>query len=795
MKGELVARLDAMCLEGVHHRVHAEHSVRLAFLQSFRCESSPGSLLSRLLSYVSFYLGQCIRFSSRRLFVIVLLALTLPVAACTDAPSQAEIKKARKITDFHEIPGITKQEIAAIQELAASRASFSGAVMVGSDCFYANDGHLQGFSILTYAWLSEIFKIPFTPVVTQWDALLTGLESVAYDFSVDIPTNWKSDERYHVTDATVEKATRLYVSPLLNRAMLQQKYSPPRYGYLDLRGKQERISAYIDRPIVLVPVSSLVVAQSMLLSGELDAFVDSETAETVIKKYSSIESIPSLSYSTVSLATCNPELAPVVSAVQKCLTAGGGFYLNQLQTQGSYQYLRHKLQERLTDEERDFLKTHQRPDAAIRTGIDYDNYPYSFYNEQEKAWQGIAVDLLAEMHKITGLHFTFANSSTTDWPTLRAMLKDGRLSMTTELIRTPERKGSFLWSSTPYLADAYALLSMTELPDLNVSQIPLARVGLISGTAYAEAFQEMFPNHKHITYYNNKIEALDALERGDVDLLMMTRSLLLSASNYLERTGYKINLKFKRLYESYFGFNNNEAVLCSIISKSLLLLDTRTVSESWIRKVFDYRGALARVQVPYLFAVSGILLLVLALLFLMYRTKTKRLAEAIRKKSRELRERTLLAYTDALTGIYNRSKFDKELLLYCEQGESFCILLLDIDHFKAINDTHGHLVGDIVLSGVAEVVLKNIRSQDVFARWGGEEFVLLRTKNPAKGTDLAERLRRGLETQEFDTVGHITVSLGIAAYRPEDTPTTLLQRVDEALYAAKEAGRNTIRFL
>jgi hypothetical protein len=123
--------------------------------------------------------------------------------------------------------------------------------------------------------------------------------------------------------------------------------------------------AYIDRPIVLVPVSSLVAAQNMLLSGELDAFVGSETAETIIKKYSSIEPIPSLSYSTVSLATCNPELAPIVSAVQKYLAAGGSFYLNQLQTQGIYQYLRDKLQEILTDEEKAFPQTHKNTDSAI----------------------------------------------------------------------------------------------------------------------------------------------------------------------------------------------------------------------------------------------------------------------------------------------------------------------------------------------------------------------------------------------------------------------------------------------
>lgn len=129
-------------------------------------------------------------------------------------------------------------------------------------------------------------------------------------------------------------------------------------------------------------------------------------------------------------------------------------------------------------------------------------------------------------------------------------------------------------------------------------------------------------------------------------------------------------------------------------------------------------------------------------------------------------------------------------------GESLSIVMLDIDHFKRINDTYGHLFGDDVLREVAEVLLTNVRQTDLAARYGGEEFiVLLPNTEGARAMAIAERVRRGVEAAAFDHEGtslQVTVSLGVASFKPEIDMTShmFIDRVDRALYCSKRDGRN-----
>jgi len=156
-----------------------------------------------------------------------------------------------------------------------------------------------------------------------------------------------------------------------------------------------------------------------------------------------------------------------------------------------------------------------------------------------------------------------------------------------------------------------------------------------------------------------------------------------------------------------------------------------------------------------------------------------------------------VAEKDDLTQIYNRSKFNKVLSLALRKAEiykeSFTIILLDIDHFKQVNDQYGHNIGDQVLVQLALLVKSQLRSQDIFARWGGEEFVILSkdsTRNDSYA--LADRLRESIESFPFDEVGRITCSFGVSQYEKNDNATVLLKRVDEALYRAKNNGRNRV---
>lgn len=155
------------------------------------------------------------------------------------------------------------------------------------------------------------------------------------------------------------------------------------------------------------------------------------------------------------------------------------------------------------------------------------------------------------------------------------------------------------------------------------------------------------------------------------------------------------------------------------------------------------------------------------------------------------------ASTDPLTGIFNRMKFSKvlgdELKRSQRYGTPLSVILLDIDKFKSVNDTYGHLDGDNVLKALTQLIAANIRSTDILARWGGEEFILLAPGSDLNsGAQLAEKLRAAVAVHDFPIPQAVTSSFGVAVYQPGDTELTLTNRADQALYQAKEHGRNRV---
>jgi diguanylate cyclase (GGDEF)-like protein/PAS domain S-box-containing protein len=157
-----------------------------------------------------------------------------------------------------------------------------------------------------------------------------------------------------------------------------------------------------------------------------------------------------------------------------------------------------------------------------------------------------------------------------------------------------------------------------------------------------------------------------------------------------------------------------------------------------------------------------------------------------------------LAVTDPLTGVLNRRQGEKVFTADMEEarryGPRLSLLMLDLDHFKAVNDTHGHQVGDLVLVELARRLSENLRTSDILARWGGEEFVVM-TRRCAidEAAALAEKLRGLVADTPFGTVGAVTVSIGATELRTDDDFPTWIDRADRAMYAAKAAGRDAVR--
>lgn len=170
---------------------------------------------------------------------------------------------------------------------------------------------------------------------------------------------------------------------------------------------------------------------------------------------------------------------------------------------------------------------------------------------------------------------------------------------------------------------------------------------------------------------------------------------------------------------------------------------------------------------------------------------------AIRKDITDKKRIENLSVTDSLTKLFNRLRLDQKLMEEFQHAKRYLhplsVIIIDVDHFKEVNDTFGHQIGDSVLKEIAQQIKSGIRVTDFAGRWGGEEFLIICPETPNEGVmDLAEALRKKIEQWTFQQVGHKTCSFGVATINDEESVELMLNRADKALYQAKEKGRNCV---
>ncbi len=568
----------------------------------------------------------------------LLPAICLILLFCGQA--QAGVEGRREVLhDFRDIPGITAEEISAVEALKQRYPSLTYGMLNTTETFMRDDGTIGGYSALLCAWLSDLFEITFVPRVYDWDTLITGFEQGKIDFTGELTATPERREKYLMTDTFTERAIMAF-RPLDSRALTEiAKYRKPRYAFLYGTTTIDAVAGSAEFAIEPVLVDTEKEAIAKLRSGEVDAFLAEEHGAAVFPDDIAGENIFPVVYSPISFSTARKELAPIVLAFDKYLKSGAFFHLTELYNQGHEEYLRHKLLTRLTEEEKAYLAEHRKGGTPVPIAAEYDTYPASFYNKEERAWQGIAIDVLARISDLSGLEFKVVNQPDEPWTRLFERLKSGEVAMVTELIYSNDRKGRFLWAAEPYASDYYALLSLIEHEDVSINQILHSRVGLVAESAYADVFAEWFPDHKNVVRFASSQDAFAAMEKDEIDLFMASRNLLLSATNYHENPAYKANLIFNRTYDSSFGFSKDEKLLCSIISKAQRLVDTPATAERWTRKVFDYRSKMARAQIPYLVGLLVLLGCVLALTLVILRRNSqmkKKLELIVKKRTAEL---------------------------------------------------------------------------------------------------------------------------------------------------------------
>ncbi len=592
----------------------------------------------------------------RLLSLIIIFVIVLSGCAKKESSSKTVITKYDYYT---ELPGITQNIIVEIEKLKIKYPSFNYGVSLTKEAFLLDDGiTVDGFADLLCQRLTELYGIRFVPKAYAWDDLMMGLEDKSIDFTGELTPTPERQKIYFMTNPIVQRDVKIFTNKNAEPIKKIAAERKIRCAFLLGSNTYNLVKDKWSIPYEPIFLTDQNIIASQLENGLLDAYVEESIEEEVFCDYDfiKIEGFYPLTYSPVSLTTTNPDLKPIIDVMQVYLSNGGAYELTQLYSQGMNEYKKYKLALSLTQEEKDYIKMHNSLDTAILVGAESDNYPSCFYNSRDDEFQGLAIDILDEVSELTDLVFKKGTDKNSIWPDILNDLENGKYAIVTDLIKTDSRADRFLWADTPFCSDYYALISKTDFPDINIHHIIFSKVGLLRNSAYTDVFLTWFPDYQSdATMYDTTNEAFAALEKGEIDLLMASQNCLLYFANYLEKSGYKVNIVFDYSSDSIFGFNKNERILCSIINKAQQYIDVYNISEYWKRKIFNYNSKMMDEAMPYLiFFVSFLIVGILVVFFLLIKNSmlNKYLAQnqvfleaEVEKRTKELLEQDKMLWS------------------------------------------------------------------------------------------------------------------------------------------------------
>ena len=581
----------------------------------------------------------------RRVLVFLLLLVLMIAPSQAWAIEHDVDANARYLSDYRNIPGIDQADINAIETMKAAGTKFTYGTMLCSEAFEHKDGVRGGFSIALCDMLSKMFGIPFEHQFYDWDPLITDLDNHMLDFSGELTATPERRERYFMTDAIYERTIKIFThrnAPSLREIAQERKL---RFAVLDGVVTGEQVLAVTDYPAELSYVSDYETAARQISSGLIDAFFEEAPAVYYFEAYTflAIDDYFPLIYSPVSMTTANPEYAPIINVMQKYLEHGGIHHLAQLYFDGNINYIQHKLYASLTQPERDYIDAHNAMNESIPISAITDNYPISFYNDQEHTFQGIAMDILDEVSLYSGLQFNVITKPDMPPPDLVDIVDRGEAKLITGITRDRDFEERFLWPDQYFAQNQYAMLALSEHPDVAINQILYAKVGLLYDSPFADIYLQWFPDSDNTTYYSTSDEVFAALKSGEIDFFMASQNSLLSQSNYREQPGFKSSIVFDQYMDFYFAFNKDDALLRSIVNKAQYLSDIDTINNRWMRKLFDYRNRMLRDMIPMLIGFLSVLSISLIALFMLHlknKKLGKNLENLVEVRTKELAEKT-----------------------------------------------------------------------------------------------------------------------------------------------------------
>jgi len=408
---------------------------------------------------------------------------------------------------------------------------------------------------------------------------------------------------------------------------------------------------------------------------------------------------------------------------------------------------------------------------------------------------GIAADYFKLFSEFTGL--TFKLVKTDSWAQSEQFAQTGKCKLLS-LLNKSEERAVYLNFTAPYLSSPVVIVSRDNQPYLDgLKAIGNHSISMVDGYVYKELIERDFP-HINLHSVASSDQTLQAVSEGRV---FATIGSLYIVTERIQRMGFA-NLKIAgpTQYRNEFrvGVIKGEDMLLSVMGKAVAAInpiEETDILSRWVKVKYeigqDY-GLAMKIAV-----ISFIAFVLLAYRSLVLTRYNRKLSEAYELLERRTDELDRLSHTDALTSIHNRLRLDEtltsEVNRYKRYRNQFSLIILDIDYFKKVNDNFGHPIGDRVMIDLCRLIKEQLRSTDVFGRWGGEEFLIV---CPGTSKDeaiiIAEKLRRAIDSTHFEPIGHLTVSFGVTSIREGDGEKEIVSRADRELYRAKSEGRNRV---
>ena len=577
--------------------------------------------------------------------LIILACVALVSLFNNESQAAKPSRQLATISDYREIPGVTPQEIAAIEQLKVERGTLIYGMPPSSEAFFMVDtGKPSGFSALLAEDMSRIFGINIELVNYRWGELIEKLETKEISFTSELSPTVNRIENYFMSAPVAKRTLKIFTRAHSEPLDFIKKVRKPRYAFLEGSTAYDKVRKAERYAFEAFFVRSAEELMLMFEEFKVDAFFEEGPSMVLAEGMADgvINDYYPLSIQPVALATQDEQLTPIISVLTKYIEAGYGTRLMALYDQGELDYLRHKIFALMTEEEKNYIRQHRQNNIPIPIILESENYPNSFWNDQEKEFQGTAVEILERISDLTGLAFTNVNTKDGIWPDNLRDLEAGKVALVTDLTRTSQREGVFTWAQYPYSTDLHAMVSLKTAPDADIRKIATARIALQENAGVVEAYTNWFPDNDNIALFPTNLAAFAALDRGEVDFIMMSRNALLGMTNYLEQSGYRANILFDHPIHAQFGFNKNETILASIISKAQSAVDVDRISTRWTNWTFDY----AKTRMQYLLYLSGLLFVVFVLLLMLFvsqRRMNKSLEKAVAIRTHELSVQTAAA--------------------------------------------------------------------------------------------------------------------------------------------------------